>query len=314
MSLLVVGSVAYDSVRTLEGSRERALGGSAVYFSLAASYFTDVSLVGVVGDDFDKAHVELLRSRGVDLAGLERVEGRTFHWSGVYSAEDVNERKTLDTQLNVFAEFSPSLSGEQRRADTVFLANIDPSLQLDVLRQMAVRPKLSALDSMDFWIESRRDDLARVAGEVDALFVDEGEARLLSGERNIIRAARTLRRMGPRAIVVKRGEHGVLVADGDDLFVAPAYPLDRVVDPTGAGDSFAGGFMGALAATGDTSPGGLRWAAVVGSVMGSFTVQAFSADRLAALSRADIEERFTDFRRLTAFDGSGFLAMDLTGG
>jgi len=314
VSLLVVGSVAYDSVRTLEGSRERALGGSAVYFSLAASYFTDVSLVGVVGDDFDEAHVELLRSRGVDVSGLERVEGRTFHWSGVYSAEDVNERKTLDTQLNVFAEFSPSLSGDHRRADTVFLANIDPSLQLDVLRQMDVRPKLSALDSMDFWIESRRDDLARVAGEVDALFVDEGEARLLSGERNIVRAARTLRRMGPRAIVVKRGEHGVLVADGDGLFVAPAYPLDRVVDPTGAGDSFAGGFMGAVAATGDTSPGGLRRAAVVGSVMGSFTVQAFSADRLTALTRADIEERFRDFRRLTAFDGSGFLAMDLTGG
>ncbi len=314
MSLLVVGSVAYDSVRTLEGSRERALGGSAVYFSLAASYFTDVSLVGVVGDDFDESHVELLRSRGVDVSGLERVEGRTFHWSGVYSAEDVNERKTLDTQLNVFAEFRPSLSGEHRRSDTVFLANIDPSLQLDVLRQMDVRPKLSALDSMDFWIESRRDDLARVAGEVDTLFVDEGEARLLSGERNIVRAAKTLRRMGPRAIVVKRGEHGVLVADGDDLFVAPAYPLDRVVDPTGAGDSFAGGFMGALAATGDTSPDGLRWAAVVGSVMGSFTVQAFSADKLAALTRADIEERFRDFRRLTAFDGSGFLAMDSMGG
>lgn len=314
MSLLVVGSVAYDSVRTLEGSRERALGGSAVYFSLAASYFTDVSLVGVVGDDFDDTHVELLRSRGVDVSGLERVEGRTFHWSGVYSAEDVNERKTLDTQLNVFAEFSPSLSGEHRRSDTVFLANIDPSLQLDVLRQMDARPNMVALDSMDFWIESRRDDLERVAGEVDALFVDEGEARLLSGERNIVRAARTLRRIGPRAIVIKRGEHGVLVADGDGLFVAPAYPLDRVIDPTGAGDSFAGGFMGALAATGDTSPGGLRWAAVVGSVMGSFTVQAFSADKLAALTRADIEERFRDFRRLTAFDGSGFLAMDLTGG
>ena len=301
MSLLVVGSVAYDSVRTLAGSRERALGGSAVYFSLAASYFTDVSVVGVVGDDFDEAHVELLRSRGVDVSGLERVAGRTFHWSGVYSAEDVNERKTLDTQLNVFAEFNPSLSESHRQADTVFLANIDPSLQLDVLGQMDAKPKLAALDSMDFWIQSRRDDLAKVAGEVDALFLDEGEARMLSGERNIVRAARELQRMGPRAVVVKRGEHGVLLADGDGLFVAPAFPLDSVVDPTGAGDSFAGGFMGAVAATGDTSPGGLRWAAVVGSVMGSFTVQAFSADRLAALTRQDIDRRVEEFRKVTGF-------------
>ena len=301
MSLLAVGSVAYDSVRTPAGSRERALGGSAVYFSLAASYFADVSVVGVVGDDFDEAHVELLRSRGVDVSGLERVAGRTFHWSGVYSTEDVNERETLDTQLNVFAEFNPSLSESHRQADTVFLANIDPSLQLDVLSQMDARPKLAALDSMDFWIQSRRDDLARVAGEVDALFLDEGEARMLSGQRNIVRAARTLQRMGPRAVVVKRGEHGVLLADGDGLFVAPAFPLDSVVDPTGAGDSFAGGFMGAVAATGDTSPGGLRWAAVLGTVMGSFTVQAFSADRLAALTRDDIEGRVEEFRKTTGF-------------
>ena len=301
MSLLVVGSVAYDSVRTPAGSRERALGGSAVYFSLAASYFADVSVVGVVGDDFDEAHVELLRSRGVDVSGLERVEGRTFHWSGVYSTEDVNERETLDTQLNVFAEFNPSLSESHRQADTVFLANIDPSLQLDVLNQMDAKPKLAALDSMDFWIQSRRDDLAKVAGEVDALFLDEGEARMLSGERNIVRAAWTLQRMGPRAVVVKRGEHGVLLADGDGLFVAPAFPLDSVVDPTGAGDSFAGGFMGAVSATGDTSPGGLRWAAVLGTVMGSFTVQAFSADRLAALTRDDIDGRVEEFKKVTGF-------------
>ena len=301
MSLLVVGSVAYDSVRTPAGSRERALGGSAVYFSLAASYFADVSVVGVVGDDFDEAHVELLRSRGVDVSGLERVDGRTFHWSGVYSTEDVNERETLDTQLNVFAEFNPSLSESHRQADTVFLANIDPSLQLDVLNQMDAKPKLAALDSMDFWIQSRRDDLERVAGEVDALFLDEGEARMLSGERNIVRAARTLQRMGPRAVVVKRGEHGVLLADGDGLFVAPAFPLDSVVDPTGAGDSFAGGFMGAVAATGDTSAGGLRWAAVLGTVMGSFTVQAFSADRLAALTRDDIDGRVEEFKKVTGF-------------
>lgn len=302
MSLLVVGSVAYDSVTTPAGSRDRALGGSAVYFSIAASCLADVSLVGIVGQDFDQAHVETLRSRGVDVSGLERAPGKTFHWAGVYSTEDVNQRETLDTQLNVFEAFNPALSDEQRQSDFLFLANIDPALQLSVLKQMERRPRLVALDSMNFWIEGRRDDLDRIVREVDLFFLDEGEARSYAGEANIVRAAKSIQKMGPRAVVVKRGEHGVLVFDGEEIFSAPAFPLDSVVDPTGAGDSFAGGFMGVLAATGDTSRDGIRRAAIVGSVMGSFAVQDFSADRLTSLTTEDIQDRFDNFITLTQFD------------
>lgn len=309
MSLLVVGSVAYDSVETPAGSRDRALGGSAVYFSIAASSLADVSLVGIVGQDFDQAHVETLKSRGVDVSGLERAEGRTFHWAGVYSTEDVNQRETLDTQLNVFEAFNPTLSDEQRQSDFLFLANIDPALQLSVLEQMERRPKLVALDSMNFWIDGRRDDLDRIVREVDLFFLDEGEARSYSGEANIVRAARRIQRMGPRAVVVKRGEHGVLVFDRDDIFSAPAFPLDTVVDPTGAGDSFAGGFMGLLASTGDTSHAGIRRAAILGSVMGSFAVQDFSADKLTSLTPKDIQDRFARFAALTHFDPTNHPAL-----
>lgn len=302
MSLLVVGSVAYDSVKTPAGSRDRALGGSAMYFSVAASCLADVSLVGIVGQDFEQAHVETLKSRGIDVSGLERAEGRTFHWAGVYSTEDVNRRETLDTQLNVFEAFNPTLSDEQRQSDFLFLANIDPALQLSVLEQMERRPKFVALDSMNFWIDGRRDDLDRIVREVDLFFLDEGEARSYSGEANIVRAARRIQEMGPRAVVVKRGEHGVLVFDRDDIFSAPAFPLDSVVDPTGAGDSFAGGFMGLLAATGDISHAGIRRAAILGSVMGSFAVQDFSADKLTSLTPEDIQDRFHNFINLTQFD------------
>ena len=305
MSLLVVGSVAYDSVQTPAGRRDRALGGSAVYFSLAASYLTDVSLVGVVGDDFDDSHVEIMTSHDVDVSGLERVQGRTFHWSGVYSTEDVNQRETLDTQLNVFAEFRPVLSARHRASDIVFLANIDPTLQLDVLDQLDAQPRFVALDSMDFWIDGSRRELEKVVSQVDLLFLDEGEARSLAGEFNLIKAAGKIQETGPRTVVVKRAEHGVLMADGGDVFSAPAYPLERVVDPTGAGDSFAGGFMGTIAATGDTSNEGLRRAAVVGSVMGSFTVEDFSTERLESLTVSDIQSRFSDFQRFTTFDGFG---------
>ena len=231
MSLLVVGSVAYDSVQTHAGSRRMALGGSAVYFSLAASYLSDVSLVGVVGEDFEQRHVDLLTEHGVDVSGLERAEGKTFHWSGVYSTEDVNTRETLDTQLNVFSDFSPTLSGVQRRSDNVFLANIDPELQLGVLEQMERSPKIVALDSMNFWIDGRRSDLDAVVRRVDMLFLDEGEARSYAGESNLIRAAKRIKEMGPRVVIVKRGEHGVLVFDGSDVFAAPAMPLESVVDP-----------------------------------------------------------------------------------
>lgn len=303
MSLLVVGSVAYDSVKTPAGSRDRALGGSAMYFSVAASCFTDVSLVGIVGEDFEETHVEMLESRRIDVSGLDRAVGKTFHWSGVYSTEDVNQRETLDTRLNVFEEFRPTLNNKHSESDFVFLANIDPTLQLLVLEQMKRRPKLVALDSMNFWIEGRRKDLDRIVQEVDFFFLDEGEARSYADEANIVRAARRIQEMGPRAVVVKRGEHGVLIFDGEDIFSSPAFPLDSVVDPTGAGDSFAGGFLGVLAATGDISHGGIRRAAVVGSVMGSFAVQDFSADQLTSLTTAEIQDRFDRFVRLTQFDG-----------
>ena len=304
--MLVVGSVAYDSVQTHAGSRRMALGGSAVYFSIAASYLTDVSLVGVVGEDFEQRHVALLTEHGVDVSGLERAAGKTFHWSGVYSTEDVNTRETLDTQLNVFGDFSPALADCHRGSEFVFLANIDPELQMRVLDQMERRPKIVALDSMNFWIDGRRSDLDEVVRRVDILFLDEGEARSYSGETNLVKAARRIQEMGPRVAVVKRGEHGALVFDKDEVFAAPAMPLESVVDPTGAGDSFAGGFMGALASTGDVSNRGLRRAAVVGSMMGSFAVQDFSVGGLMHLKRKHLRERFQEFVRLTAFDDFGF--------
>ena len=283
-----------------------ALGGSAVYFSLAASYLADVSLVGVVGEDFKQRHVDLLTEHGVDVSGLERAEGKTFHWSGVYSTEDVNTRETLDTQLNVFSDFSPTLADGHRSSDYVFLANIDPELQMRVIDQMERRPKVVALDSMNFWIDGRRSELDEVVGRVDILFLDEGEARSYSGETNLVKAARRIQEMGPRVAVVKRGEHGALVFDKDEVFAAPAMPLESVVDPTGAGDSFAGGFMGAVASTGDVSNRGLRRAAVVGSMMGSFVVQDFSVGGLMHLKRKHLRDRYQQFVRLTTFDDFQF--------
>lgn len=301
MSILVVGSVAYDTVDTPSGSRRDSLGGSATYFSISSSHFTRVSLVAVVGEDFDQKHIELLESHGVDVSGLERRSGKTFRWSGVYGTEDLNTRETLDTQLNVFAEFSPQLTDEQRSQDYLFLANIDPELQLDVLNQMKFRPKLVALDSMNFWIEGKNSSLGEIISNVDVLFMDEGEAREFSGQTNLVKAARHIMGLGPKAVVVKRGEHGVLLFNGASIFAAPAFPLEAVVDPTGAGDSFAGGFMGYLSATDDLSPDGFRRAAVLGSVMGSFCVEAFSADRIGHLTNADIETRFRAFAELSNF-------------
>jgi sugar/nucleoside kinase (ribokinase family) len=296
--LLVVGSVAYDSVKTSAGSRQDALGGSAMYFSLSSSYFTPVSVVAVVGEDFRQRDIEVFKAHHVDVSGLERRKGKTFRWSGVYGMEDVNTRETLDTQLNVFADFSPKLSKEQRQARFLFLANIHPALQLDVLRQMESRPKLVALDTMNFWIGGNRADLAEVVRQVDVLFMDEGETRQFAEETNLIRAARKILSMGPRGVVVKRGEHGVLLVQNGSLFAAPAFPLERVVDPTGAGDTFAGGFMGYVASTGDLRPKGLRRAVVLGSVMGSFTVESFSMERLHTLRREEIEARYRAFIEL----------------
>ena len=299
--MLAVGTVAYDTVQTPAGRREEALGGSAAYFSVAGSYFTDIGLVAVVGDDFDPAHVTLLRSHGVDLSGLETKQGRTFRWSGVYGAEDVNTRDTLDTQLNVLADFEPRLAGDQRSQGYLFLANNDPGLQMSVLDQMAARPSLVALDTMNFWIDGSREALGRVVSQVDVLFMDESEVRSFSGEASLLAAARRIMDMGPAVVVVKRGEHGVLVVQESGLFAAPAYPVDGVVDPTGAGDCFAGGFVGYLAATGDLSPAGFRRAAIVGTVMGSFAVESFSLDRVSSLERGDIEGRFRTLTDITAF-------------
>ena len=301
MSVLVVGSVAYDSVVTPAGSRDVALGGSATYFSISGSYFTPVSMVAVVGDDFRSEHLELLKEHQVDISGLESRKGKTFRWSGVYDSEDVNTRLTLDTQLNVFEHFSPTLLPEHRKTPYVFLANIDPELQMHVLSQMEVRPKLVALDTMNYWIEGSSSRLRRTLQDVDLLLIDEGEARELASEINLVRAARRIMEFGPKTVVIKRGEHGVLVIQADSIFAAPAFPLDHAVDPTGAGDAFAGGFVGYLDAAGDLSPGGFRRATIIGSVMGSFAVESFSLDRISALTKADIDARFRAFTQLVDF-------------
>ncbi len=303
MSLLVVGSVGYDTIITPQTTGKDLLGGSATYFAISAGYYSSVTLIGVVGEDFSPEDEALLVRRGVDISGLERVAGKTFRWTGKYGTEDVNLRDTLDLQLNVFDEFSPVLSPEQRRADYLFLANIDPEQQLKTLAQMESRPKLVAADTISIWIETRRRRLTDVLKSVDVVFMDEGEVRAFGRELNLVRAARAILDLGPVAVVAKRGEHGVLMVQRDSMFAAPAFALDSVVDPTGAGDSFAGGFMGYLAETGELSSENLRRAAVVGTVMGSFTVQALSVERLASLTRGEVEERLRGYVELTRFEG-----------
>ena len=305
MSLLVVGSVGYDTIITPQTTGKDLLGGSATYFSIAAGYYSPVSLIGVVGEDFSPEDEALLVKRGVDVRGLERVAGKTFRWTGRYRSEDVNLRDTLDLQLNVIEGFNPTLNSEQRRAEYLFLANIDPELQLDTLAQMELRPKLVAADTIQFYIDSDRVGLTKVLKSVDVVFMDEGEVRAFSGEFNLVKAARAILDLGPVAVVAKRGEHGVLMLQRDSVFAAPAFPLDSVADPTGAGDSFAGGFMGYLAETGDLSSENLRRAAVVGTVMGSFTVQALSVERLSSLTRGEVVERLGGYVGLTSFQGLG---------
>lgn len=302
MTVLVVGSVAYDSVTTPAGSRVDALGGSATYFSVACGNFAPVSLVGVVGEDFRVSDVEMLKSKGVDLSGLERAEGRTFRWSGVYGPDDINIRETLDTQLNVFGDFAPSLSEAQCDVPYLFLANIAPSLQLDVLRQMSRRPKLVALDTMNFWIEGNSAELKEVVRQVDIVFMDESEARSFTDSVNLMQAAGAIHAMGPRTVVVKCGEHGAILFHEGQPFLTPAVPLDSVIDPTGAGDTFAGGFIGYLAATEDLTERGFRRAAITGSVMGSFVVEGFSLERLADVTIDEAESRFRQLTTLTQFE------------
>jgi sugar/nucleoside kinase (ribokinase family) len=301
--LLVVGSVAFDSVQTPFGKVQEVLGGSATYFSYSASFFTTVRLVAAVGSDFPEQHVRFLKDRGVNVSDLMTVPGgRTFRWAGEYGF-DLNEARTLDTQLNVLADFKPALGSDARRTPFLFLANIDPELQLEVVKQMAARPRLIALDTMNFWIQGKRDALLRVLREVDVVTINEGEARQLAGEANLIKAARGIRSMGPRTVVVKRGEYGALMLAEDGFFVVPAYPLESVYDPTGAGDTFAGGLIGYLASQDAVDAVTIRRGLVYGSVMASFTVEDFSLNRLSRLKQPEIAERYAAFHELVRLPG-----------
>lgn len=300
MSLLVVGSVALDSVETPFGRTNDALGGSAVYFGASASLFHPVQLVGVVGEDFPMDELDFLRRRGVDLAGLAEVAGESFRWKGFYSY-DLNVAETRDTRLGVFADFEPEIPPAFRRADWVFLANIDPALQLDVLEQVD-SPRLVAADTMNFWIEGKREALLEVVARVDLLLINDGEARELSGEYNLLAAARWIQERGPDLVVVKKGEHGAMLFTPELIFFAPGFPLEEVFDPTGAGDSFAGGFLGYIAQAGDVSAAQLRQAMICGSAMGSFAVERFGVARLEELTGADVEARVRAFREMTAFE------------
>ena len=300
MTVLVVGSVALDSVETPFGKASDVLGGSGTFFSAAASHLSPVQLVGVVGSDYPTEKLEPLARRGVDLAGLERAAGNSFRWRGRYR-HDLNSAETLETHLGVFSHFAPKIPAQFRRAPFVFLANIDPRLQLDVLSQVE-KPKLVACDTMNFWIESRRPDLMKLLERVDLVTLNDGEARQLTEHTNLVKAARWILSRGPKHVIIKKGEHGAFMFTEKSVFFAPAYPLEDVFDPTGAGDSFAGGFMGWLARTGDLSEANMRRAVIVGSALGSFAVERFSIERLLEIQRSDIEERVRDFRKLVAFE------------
>ena len=298
--ILVVGSVALDSVRTPYGEAEEALGGSASYFSLSASHFAPVRIVAVVGDDFPSEHRVLFESRGVDVRGLETAAGRTFRWRGEYMAE-LGHAHTLETQLNVFSTFHPRLEARHRECPFVFLANIDPDLQLEVLDQMK-KPRLVVSDTMNYWIARKPERVVDVLRRVDVALLNEEEARALSGETQLAAAADRLIEQGGHAVIIKKGEHGAFMFTKEEIFFAPAYPLEDVFDPTGAGDAFAGGFMGYLACTGDLGEENLRRAVVYGSALGSFAVEKFSIDRLLEVKRGEIEARVREFRRLVAFE------------
>ena len=305
MSLVVIGSVAYDAIETPHGKRERALGGACTYISLSASYFTKPSIVGVVGEDFAKEDRELLASKGVDLEGLEQVPGKTFFWSGVYS-DDMNDRTTLQTDLNVFADFQPKLPAAYVTAPYLFLGNIQPTLQRDVYQQMK-NLRFVGGDTMNYWIADHQKDLLATIKDWDFLLINDGEARMLAQENNLRKAAQKILDLGPRTLVIKRGEYGAMLFRRDTLFMVPGYLLEDVFDPTGAGDCFAGGFVGYLAERGFDLKNGnidvheLHRAVIYGSVMGSFCCEEFGVERFRTLTRKDIDQRFDEFRRFTAF-------------
>ncbi len=302
MTLVVVGSIAFDAVKTPFGERERMLGGSAVHFSLAASFFCDVRVVGPVGDDFGDEEYEVLTKRGINTDEIERVEGgKTFFWSGNYEY-DLNTAHTNETELGVFGDFDPKLSDDTKSAEFLFLANIHPALQLKV-RKMCEGASFAGLDSMNLWIETTRESLLAAIREVDLLFLNDAEIRELMEEPNLVRAARAVMELGPRAVVAKQGEYGAALFTGDTFFALPAYPLETVNDPTGAGDSFAGGFLGYLASRGPESlqdQAELRRAMTYGSVLASFNVEDFGTERIARLTREEIDTRYSELRRMTA--------------
>jgi sugar/nucleoside kinase (ribokinase family) len=300
MSVLVVGSVALDSVETPFGKADDVLGGSANFFSASASLLAKVSVVGVVGSDYPVEKLDPLKKRGVDFSGLERAEGPSFRWRGRYR-HDLNSAETLETHLGVFSHFSPKIPEKLRDSQYVFLANIDPRLQMDVLEQIK-KPKLVAFDTMNFWIQSRRPDLLKLLSLVDLVTLNDAEARQLTEKFNLVQAAQWILARGPRHVIIKKGEHGAFMFTENSIFFAPAFPLESVFDPTGAGDSFAGGFIGYLAATGDLSEANMRRAVIYGSVMGSFAVEKFSIDRLLSVTRAEIDQRVREMRRLITFE------------
>ncbi|HBO45199.1 MAG TPA: sugar kinase [Planctomycetaceae bacterium] len=300
MPLLVVGSVAFDSVQTPTETREDILGGSASYFSYAASYFTPVRLVSVVGEDWPDEYTKLFESRGIDTSGLQVLPGaKTFRWTGRYF-DNMNDRETLDLQLNAFETFDPVLPEEFKRCQFLFLANGHPTIQLNVLEQCA-GATLRVADTMDFYIRTAREELMTLLGRIDGLVLNDSEAKLLTGDENLVRAGHKVREMGPRFVVIKKGEHGAMFFSKHETYVMPAYPTENVVDPTGAGDSFGGGMMGYLAEQGNFEPQTLKKALAYGTLAASFTVEAFSLDRLKQIEREDIDRRMEEYRRMLSF-------------
>lgn len=299
MSILVVGSVALDSIETPFGKAEQTLGGSAVYFSVSASFFTKVNLVAVVGRDFPEKYVALLKKQKVDLRGLEAADGKTFSWKGKYGY-DFNNAETLYTHLNVFRRFSPKIPREYKKSELLFLANIDPELQLSVIKQMD-RPKLTACDTMNYWLQNKRHSVLEVAKRADIFFLNESEARQFSQESNLLKAGKSILRLGPKKVVIKKGEHGVLLFSRNSVFSAPAYLLETINDPTGAGDTFAGGFMGYLGQKPGIADSNIKKAIIYGTVMASYAVEDFSLRRLSRLKSKDIKKRYEAYRRLTKY-------------
>jgi sugar/nucleoside kinase (ribokinase family) len=303
MSLLVVGTVAFDAIETPFGKTDKIVGGAASYIALAASYFIpEMKLVSVIGDDFPQSFLDTLRQSGVDLEGLQVKKGeKSFFWSGKYH-NDLNSRDTLETQLNVLADFKPVVPESARESEFLMLGNLAPSIQISVINQMKKRPKLIVLDTMNFWMDIALDELKQAISMIDVLTINDSEARQLSGEYSLVKAAQKILKMGPKALVIKKGEHGALLFHHDEVFFAPALPLEEVYDPTGAGDSFAGGFIGYLAKSKDTSFESMKRAIIHGSAMASFTVEKFGTERLIGLSKNDVDERVKEFVDLVQFD------------